>query len=154
MQHRTWGVLLCPGLPVMETQRPGWDQSSGTAGWAPFLPRKEIGEIPRLPLHSHQSISLYPFCSLHSCLHCVCRSRRVYKVHRDICYKESCESTSSQRTSSRYSPQQHAACASLPVILDRSVWLVGDTQAGDTQVGVHWYRGTDITKAWMPCACL
>ncbi|NXO73463.1 SNED1 protein, partial [Phainopepla nitens] len=34
-------------------------------------------------------------------------SRRVYKVHQDICYKESCESTSSERTSSRYSPQQH-----------------------------------------------
>ncbi|NWX61505.1 SNED1 protein, partial [Promerops cafer] len=39
-------------------------------------------------------------------------SRRVYKVHQDICYKESCESTSSKRTSSRYSPQQHTACAS------------------------------------------
>ncbi|NWR22493.1 SNED1 protein, partial [Emberiza fucata] len=31
-------------------------------------------------------------------------SRRVYKVHQDICYKESCESTTSKRTSSRYSP--------------------------------------------------
>ncbi|NXQ31501.1 SNED1 protein, partial [Alaudala cheleensis] len=30
-------------------------------------------------------------------------SRRVYKVHQDICYKESCESTSAERTSSRYS---------------------------------------------------
>ncbi|NXA00565.1 SNED1 protein, partial [Nesospiza acunhae] len=30
-------------------------------------------------------------------------SRRVYKVHQDICYKESCESTTSKRTSSRYS---------------------------------------------------
>ncbi|NXK62622.1 SNED1 protein, partial [Sylvietta virens] len=39
-------------------------------------------------------------------------SRRVYKVHQDICYKESCESTSSERTSSRYSPQQHTECAS------------------------------------------
>ncbi|NXD42033.1 SNED1 protein, partial [Copsychus sechellarum] len=38
-------------------------------------------------------------------------SRRVYKVHQDICYKESCESTSSERTSSRYSPQQHTGCA-------------------------------------------
>ncbi|NXV65719.1 SNED1 protein, partial [Molothrus ater] len=33
-------------------------------------------------------------------------SRRVYKVHQDICYKESCESTTSKSTSSRYSPQQ------------------------------------------------
>ncbi|NXM79492.1 SNED1 protein, partial [Oenanthe oenanthe] len=39
-------------------------------------------------------------------------SRRVYKIHQDICYKESCESTSSERTSSRYSPQQHTGCAS------------------------------------------
>ncbi|NXD56150.1 SNED1 protein, partial [Corvus moneduloides] len=39
-------------------------------------------------------------------------SRRIYKVHQDICYKESCESTSSERTSSRYSQQQHTACAS------------------------------------------
>ncbi|NXD01234.1 SNED1 protein, partial [Certhia familiaris] len=38
-------------------------------------------------------------------------SRRVYKVHQDICYKESCKSTSSERTSSRYSPQQHTECA-------------------------------------------
>uniref|UniRef100_A0A8D2NJS4 Sushi, nidogen and EGF like domains 1 n=1 Tax=Zosterops lateralis melanops TaxID=1220523 RepID=A0A8D2NJS4_ZOSLA len=32
-----------------------------------------------------------------------CHYLRVYKVHQDICYKESCESTSSQRTNSRYS---------------------------------------------------
>uniref|UniRef100_A0A8C5X183 Sushi, nidogen and EGF like domains 1 n=1 Tax=Malurus cyaneus samueli TaxID=2593467 RepID=A0A8C5X183_9PASS len=30
-----------------------------------------------------------------------CHYLRVYKVHQDICYKESCESTSSERTSSR-----------------------------------------------------
>ncbi|XP_063263861.1 sushi, nidogen and EGF-like domain-containing protein 1 isoform X5 [Prinia subflava] len=34
-------------------------------------------------------------------------SRRVYKVHQDICYKESCESTSSERTSSRKPSNSH-----------------------------------------------
>ncbi|NXN89949.1 SNED1 protein, partial [Bombycilla garrulus] len=34
-------------------------------------------------------------------------SRRVYKVHQDICYKESCENTSSQRTSSRKPSNSH-----------------------------------------------
>ncbi|XP_038002011.1 sushi, nidogen and EGF-like domain-containing protein 1 [Motacilla alba alba] len=34
-------------------------------------------------------------------------SRRVYKVHQDICYKESCESTSSKRTSSRKPSTSH-----------------------------------------------
>uniref|UniRef100_A0A8D2M856 Sushi, nidogen and EGF like domains 1 n=1 Tax=Zonotrichia albicollis TaxID=44394 RepID=A0A8D2M856_ZONAL len=34
-----------------------------------------------------------------------CHYLRVYKVHQDICYKESCESTTAKRTSSRYSPQ-------------------------------------------------
>ncbi|NXO21530.1 SNED1 protein, partial [Cisticola juncidis] len=34
-------------------------------------------------------------------------SRRVYKVHQDICYRESCESTSSQRTSSRKPSNSH-----------------------------------------------
>ncbi|NXN16557.1 SNED1 protein, partial [Indicator maculatus] len=32
--------------------------------------------------------------------------RRVYKVHQDVCYKESCESTAS-KTTNRYSWQQH-----------------------------------------------
>ncbi|KAL9845014.1 sushi, nidogen and EGF-like domain-containing protein 1 isoform 7-T7 [Geothlypis trichas] len=34
-------------------------------------------------------------------------SRRVYKVHQDICYKESCESTTSKRTSSRKPSNSH-----------------------------------------------
>ncbi|NWH87554.1 SNED1 protein, partial [Aegithalos caudatus] len=34
-------------------------------------------------------------------------SRRVYKVHQDICYKESCESSSSERTSSRKPSNSH-----------------------------------------------
>ncbi|XP_068057329.1 sushi, nidogen and EGF-like domain-containing protein 1 isoform X2 [Anomalospiza imberbis] len=34
-------------------------------------------------------------------------SRRIYKVHQDICYKESCESTSSKRTSSRKPSNSH-----------------------------------------------
>ncbi|XP_048170143.1 sushi, nidogen and EGF-like domain-containing protein 1 isoform X8 [Corvus hawaiiensis] len=34
-------------------------------------------------------------------------SRRIYKVHQDICYKESCESTSSERTSSRKPSNSH-----------------------------------------------
>lgn len=34
-------------------------------------------------------------------------SRRVYKVHQDICYKEICESTSSERTSSRKPSNSH-----------------------------------------------
>uniref|UniRef100_A0A8C3GUA9 Sushi, nidogen and EGF like domains 1 n=1 Tax=Corvus moneduloides TaxID=1196302 RepID=A0A8C3GUA9_CORMO len=57
-----------------------------------------------------------------------CHYLRIYKVHQDICYKESCESTSSERTSSRYSQQQHTACASLPVTLDRRMCLAGVPQ--------------------------
>ncbi|XP_036244633.1 sushi, nidogen and EGF-like domain-containing protein 1 isoform X3 [Molothrus ater] len=34
-------------------------------------------------------------------------SRRVYKVHQDICYKESCESTTSKSTSSRKPSNSH-----------------------------------------------
>ncbi|XP_074402969.1 sushi, nidogen and EGF-like domain-containing protein 1 isoform X4 [Zonotrichia albicollis] len=34
-------------------------------------------------------------------------SRRVYKVHQDICYKESCESTTAKRTSSRKPSNSH-----------------------------------------------
>lgn len=78
------------------------------------------------------------FCSLHSRVPCVCRSRRIYKVHQDICYKESCESTSSKRTSSRYSPQQHTGCASLPVILDRRMWLPGVPQHAWGHPGWGW----------------
>ncbi|XP_071422105.1 sushi, nidogen and EGF-like domain-containing protein 1 isoform X5 [Pithys albifrons albifrons] len=33
--------------------------------------------------------------------------RRVYKVHQDICYKESCESTGSERTTSRKPSNSH-----------------------------------------------
>ncbi|NXA06085.1 SNED1 protein, partial [Sapayoa aenigma] len=33
--------------------------------------------------------------------------RRVYKVHQDVCYQEICESTGSERTTSRYGQQQH-----------------------------------------------
>ncbi|NXL53183.1 SNED1 protein, partial [Podilymbus podiceps] len=33
--------------------------------------------------------------------------RRVYKAHQDICYKESCQSTGSKKTSSRYRQWQH-----------------------------------------------
>uniref|UniRef100_A0A663LSN9 Sushi, nidogen and EGF like domains 1 n=1 Tax=Athene cunicularia TaxID=194338 RepID=A0A663LSN9_ATHCN len=33
--------------------------------------------------------------------------RRVYKVHQDICYKESCESTSSEKTTSRKPSNSH-----------------------------------------------
>lgn len=36
------------------------------------------------------------------CLSCANRYKRVYKVHQDICYKESCESTVSKKTASRY----------------------------------------------------
>ncbi|NXL96761.1 SNED1 protein, partial [Tyrannus savana] len=38
--------------------------------------------------------------------------RRVYKVHQDVCYKESCASSGSERTTSRYSQQQHTEHAS------------------------------------------
>lgn len=96
-----------PGLPAMEAQRPGWDHP--LAQQAEPIPAKagycslegNGGNTQTSPSPSPKHIS--PFCSLHSRLHCVCRSRRVYKVHQDICYKESCESTSSQRTNSRYS---------------------------------------------------
>lgn len=49
----------------------------------------------------------------------MCRYRRVYKVHQDICYKESCESTGSKKTTNRYRWQQHTEHTGLPLAGDR-----------------------------------
>lgn len=155
------GFCSAPGPSVMEAQRPGWDQSSSTAEkiWGKSGPipakvgycslegnRRNTQTSPSLPL-KHIS----PFCSLHLHLHCVCRSRRVYKVHQDICYKESCESTTSKRTSSRYSPQQPTGCASDP---GQGKGLAAVPQhAGAPQAGGGLLRGADRTKACMDGQC-
>lgn len=143
------GVLLCP--------RPPCDGGTGWLGsvlWHSRLspiPAKagycslegNRGNTQTSPSRSSKHIS--PFCSLHSRLHCVCRSRRIYKVHQDICYKESCESTSSERTSSRYSQQQHTECASLPVTQDRRMWLAGVPRHARGHSGWGWTsRGVQI----------
>lgn len=122
-----------------------------------------MGETPRLLPHTCISISV-PVTPYNSHLCCVCRYRRVYKVHQDVCYKESCESTGSEKTTSRYSLQLQAERASLPVAWDRRMQLAGVTQHMlGCKARVDWERGAGTlcriehgectTKVVMPALC-
>uniref|UniRef100_A0A8B9S5M3 Sushi, nidogen and EGF like domains 1 n=1 Tax=Apteryx owenii TaxID=8824 RepID=A0A8B9S5M3_APTOW len=82
--------------------------------------------------------------------------KRVYKVHQDICYKESCESTGSKKTTSRYSQQQCSERAGLPLTRSqacRSTCLPGAILHAPGCSAEGWAgRGLPAPRAELPPA--